>query len=206
MRVLIADDHDLIRKSLSLLFLQLRADADIHEASTLSEAQALNAKTQFDVVLLDPGLPDLADLADAQALAESANGAILVIVSGANRPEDVRTAMRLGARGYLSKSDPSAVTRKALDLVLEGGTSFPPLADQDGEGAFEPVEPLPDLTPRQSELLRLIADGHANAEIAYRLSISEGTVRVHVSNLLKRLGVTSRTQAALKARNALKHN
>ncbi|MEM7603474.1 MAG: response regulator transcription factor [Verrucomicrobiota bacterium] len=110
----------------------------------------------------------------------------------------------------MPKAEPEEVTLKALDLVFAGGSYFPTIVYQEREetgedshqrtgGGTEGVN-LPALTQRQRQILDLLAQGHSNKEIAYRLNMREATIRVHMSNLFKRLGVTSRTQAALLAR------
>lgn len=206
MRVLIAEDHELYRKALIMLFGKLEPDAEFDQVGTIADLEAACDAGSYDFVMLDIGLPDFGSLDLIEGVKQAIGPAKLVIVSGSQRPRDIRAAMNAGAYGYLPKSDPGNVTLKALDLILAGGMYFPTIAfeDDDPESDQTPRSgngDLPPLTNRQRQLLELLAEGHANAEIAYRLEISEGTVRVHVSNLLKRLGVTSRTQAALMARD-----
>ncbi|WP_449061032.1 response regulator [Planomonospora algeriensis] len=203
-RVLIADDHPVVRQGLRT-FLDLQDDLEVvGEARDGAEAVELAGSLAPDVLLLDLRMPVLDGLGALARLAELGPAPrVLVLTSVADRG-DVAPAMRAGAAGFLYKDVEPAALVQAIRAVHGGqvllapeaaeamlaGTALPPAA---------PAGPVTPLTDREREVLALIASGRSNREIARKLAVSEKTVKTHVSNVLMKLGVQDRTQAALYA-------
>ncbi|MDF2763457.1 MAG: DNA-binding response regulator [Rhodospirillales bacterium] len=208
MRLLLIEDHAMIRQGLGLLLRQLYPEIVVREASTATEGlQLLGSEEPFDVILLDFYLPDASGGAMVQDYV-SRSGAPVVILSGSNNPQDISAAMKAGAKGYIVKSSKPATLHHVLELTLAGESFFPwegtnsePAAPArvpvDG-GDFSPGE-TPDLTDRQKQILKLVAQGKSNKEIARALDILEGTVKAHLRFLMKHLNAKNRTQLAVMA-------
>jgi DNA-binding NarL/FixJ family response regulator len=191
-RVLVVDDHPLYADALVSILRRLSPELVVRrERSAEVVLRDLAAVQPYDLIVLDLGLPGLAGERAFEAIQAAAPRTPIAIVTA---DDDAALAHRLlagGARGYLPKSlDPPAMS-EALRAVLDGGTYVPP-SMVGHEAANEPT-----LTGRQREVLVCIACGASNAEIAEELGIAEATVRVHVTIVLRALGVKSRTQAAV---------
>jgi DNA-binding NarL/FixJ family response regulator len=206
--VLIADDHPVVRQGLRT-FLGVQDDIEVvGEAADGAEAVRLTESLDPDVVLLDlkmPGVDGQAALEELQARGVKAR--VLVLTSVSERSH-VLPAVRAGAAGYLYKDvDPQALVQ-AIRAVRDGNVLFAPEAAaavlNAERGTGDADQGIADLTDREREVLVQIALGRSNREIARALVVSEKTVKTHVSNVLMKLGVADRTQAALYAvRNGL---
>lgn len=205
MRILIADDHALFRRGLGLLLRQLYPDAEILEATDVASALALGERlAQSDVVLLDLTMPGMEGLAGLERLRQAAPAARIVMLSASADLDSIRRAMGAGARGYVLKSGSDETLRHALSLVMAGEIYVPPVVlaelDRPQGGPELPADsPLRSLTERQRETLQLLVQGLSNKEIARQLGLLESTVKAHLKVILKKLGATNRTQAALLA-------
>jgi DNA-binding NarL/FixJ family response regulator len=205
-RVLIADDHPMVRQGLRV-FLELEPDLEVvGEAADGAEAAALTAELLPDVVLLDLVMPGVDGLAALEMLAEQGLAERALVVTSFGEYRSALPALRAGARGYISKDvDPAAlataVRAVAAGHVLLGPQVSAALVAQaiHGAGAGSADQLGPQLTAREREVLDLIAAGHSNREIARSLGLAEKTIKTHVSNILMKLGVADRTQAALWA-------
>jgi DNA-binding NarL/FixJ family response regulator len=198
--VVIADDHPVVRQGLAVL-LDVQDDIElVGEASDGDAAVRLTVEHVPDVLLLDLKLPGLDGLGVLRELrARGAQTRVLVLTSGAG-PTGPVLALQAGAAGFLYKDvDPDALVR-AIRSVHDGHTVL--ASDAAGLVAARPganARGIASLTGREREVLALLADGRSNREIARTLSLSEKTVKAHVSAILAKLGVADRTQAALLA-------
>jgi DNA-binding NarL/FixJ family response regulator len=191
--VLIVDDHPAVRRGLRT-FLELSEDIDVvGEAADGTQVADLVVATEPDVVLLDMVLPGLDGLGVLAALRERGTAARVLVITSFTDRRSVLPAVRSGARGYLSKDvEPEALVAAvrsvhAGHLLLEPEVTVALLAEP------------PQLTAREGDVLALVADGRSNREIARALTLSEKTVKTHVSSILLKLGLADRTQAALYA-------
>lgn len=208
LRVMIADDHPVFRGGLRAL---LGTDPDfevVAEAAGGAEAIQLAADLRPDVVLMDLHMPDVDGVeATAQIMRDNPKTAVLVLTMF-DDDDSVFASMRAGARGYVLKGTNQAHILHAIHAVGAGGAAFGPAIAERMLDYFNRAShrtaggPFPQLSEREVEVLDLIAQGQSNQRIASRLSISEKTVRNHVSNIFTKLAVTDRTQAALRAREA----
>jgi DNA-binding NarL/FixJ family response regulator len=195
MHLLILDDHALFRAGVRLLLGKWRQDVEIDEAETLAAAiDLIKTGRTPDLVLVDLMLGAEPDMDVITKVREAAPGATVVVVSMADERNFVRQALERGARGFISKAQSGDKLLAALDTVLSGGLPLPTSAWRQDE------EDNLGLSPRQREVLRLVASGLSNREISLRLDIAEPTVKVHVHKILKLLNVTSRAKAMVIAR------
>ncbi len=202
MIVLVVDDHALVREGIAALLRQAWANSVIlHAAKAETALELVAARHDIDLVLLDLMLPEHTGLDALAAFSRGSPGLPIVVLSSSESPTDVRRALGLGALGYVPKSAPPSTLMAALNLVLSGEIYVPSfmaeqLSTANGTGGpAGSVEGFSRLTDRQRDVLRLICAHAANKEIAYRLAISEKTVKTHVTAILKALRVASRADA-----------
>jgi DNA-binding NarL/FixJ family response regulator len=194
-RVLIADDHAVVRQGLRT-FLELQDDIDVvGEAGDGAEALAAAERLAPDVVLVDLVMPGVDGIEAIRGLRERVPGARAIVLSSFVDDEKLFPAVRAGAAGYLLKDVQPQELVEAIRTVHAGGALLHPRV---ASRLLEELVTDP-LTPREREVLGLIGRGMANKVIARELSLSEKTVKAHVSSILAKLGVTDRTQAALYA-------
>jgi len=206
-RILIADDHPVFRFGLRAL-LQTEPDIEIvGEATTGQEAIDLAAQLGPDIILMDLNMPDVNGIeATRRILKNDPDGGILVITMFDD--DSVFAAMRAGARGYLLKGAEGEETLRAIRAVATGQAIFSPAIAERVMQFFaqspsaEPEPAFPELTPREREVLALLAQGLTNSAIAQRLVLSPKTVRNHVSNIFSKLQVADRAEAIIRAREA----
>lgn len=213
-KVLLVDDQSLIRQGLRAL-LELEQDLEIvGEAENGENALDLVAELQPDVVLLDIRMPIMDGVAATKEIQKRFPGIKVLVLTTFDDDEYVTAALQNGAMGYLLKDTPSEELAVAIRAVHKGYTQLGPgivrklLTQFPGTTPTQspPAPPsLAELTPREKEVLRLIATGASNREIAQELYISEGTVKNHVTNILNRLNLRDRTQAAIFANTFLPH-
>lgn len=192
-RILLVDDHTLFAEGMSLLLEALSAGVTVHHARTCEEALSLLERdAAWDLILFDLVLPGVSYIAAFRELAALARGVPLVALSADDRPRVVAEVLRAGARGYIPKSTGGEVTLSAIRLVLAGGT-YVPAAALTAQGT-EPFESK--LTTRELEVLEQVRAGLSNKEIAAALGTADSTIRVHVTSILRRLGLSSRHELA----------
>ena len=194
-RVLIADDHAVVRQGLRT-FLDLQEDVEVvAEAGDGAEAVAAAVEHSPDVVLVDLVMPNVDGIEAIRELRERVPTARAIVLSSFIDDEKLFPAVRAGAAGYLLKDVQPQELVQAIRTVHAGGALLHPKV---ASRLLEEISTDP-LTPREREVLSLIGRGMANKVIARELSLSEKTVKAHVSSILAKLGVTDRTQAALYA-------
>jgi DNA-binding NarL/FixJ family response regulator len=208
-RVVIADDHPMYRYGLSAVLAQddqIEVAANVGNGSELLRAVA---EHQPDVVITDLSMPDLDGVAATRRLLTSYPSLAVLVLTMHEDDEHVFAALRAGARGYLVKgADAEEIVRSVLavangDAVYGGPVAGRIVAFYAGDqGESIAARAFPDLTPRERDILELLATGCRNHEIARRLGMSDKTVRNHVSQVLLKLQVPDRTSAALKAKEA----
>ncbi len=206
MQLLIVEDHSLVREGLRMLLDDAKRFERCWECGTLARAleQARTMGPSLGLVLLDLGLPDASGIEVLDRMREVCPDVPVIVVSGGDDLDVIDQALARGARGYVPKNSSGPALRVAVETVLAGELYVPPHVLPSRTPSQPPATPSPgtpsnamQLTPRQEEVLRLIARGLANKEIADVLGMSASTVRVHVTAVLKTLGVENRTQAAL---------
>lgn len=189
--LLIIDDHALFVDGLTLLLERLGPEVKVDSAASCERAVELLASgCEPNLILLDLNLPGLHHTEAFVSLRKRLPESLIVAISADERPHMIGDIMRAGARGYIPKSTNADVMLSALHLVLSGGVYLPEAVLGDGK-----LRTPCNLTPREIDVLELIAGGHGNKAIAERLGLAESTVRVHVTSLLRRLNVSSRFEA-----------
>jgi DNA-binding NarL/FixJ family response regulator len=204
--VIIADDHPLFRDALKHTLAASLPGVGITEAGSVEKLlDALAANPNTDLVLLDLKMPgekgaaSLSGLTGLMYLRSQHPQIPVVIVSASDNPSMVRRCANLGASGFISKSLPVEKIRLAVKTILDGGVWFSDEMSRDagGDALGDLATRLATLTPQQVRVLSMLGQGLLNKQIAFELSVSEATVKAHVSAILQKLGVDSRTQAVI---------
>jgi len=206
--VMIADDHLMVREGIKQI---LELDGDIKviaEAGNGKECIELLDEKNTDILLLDINMPEMNGLKVLQYLKEKKTDVKVLILTIHNEVEYLIRAADIGVEGYILKDSDSSLLKKAIITLMQGETFIQPelrpmLKKRMTERATSLNSYDDNLTKREIEVLKLLAEGLFNKEIAYTLSISEKTVKNHISNIFKKINVSDRTQAAVYA---IKHN
>lgn len=211
-RLLIVDDHALFREGLRALFSAIEDIELVGEATTGGEAIDLVDESQPDVVLMDIDMPGISGVEATRHILSKCPTTGIVMVTMLEDDASVFSAMRAGARGYVLKGAQPDELLQTIRAVASGQALFgPPIATRimrffnEGSARFKASRPegaFPELTPRELEVLKLIAQGDKNNDIADKLVISDKTVRNHISNIFSKLQVADRAHAIIKARQA----
>jgi DNA-binding NarL/FixJ family response regulator len=202
-RLMIADDHPLFRGALREAVSGLFAKADIAEVGTFDEVTAnLERDSEFDLIMLDLTMPGARGFSGLMYLRGQYPALPVVVVSANDDPAVIRRCMEFGASGFIPKTLGVDEMRNVIATVLEGGVWTPPDVDlKPGSDAAtaELMSRMATLTPQQMRVLMMLSEGLLNKQIAFHLKVSEATVKAHVSAILQKLGVESRTQAVIAA-------
>lgn len=200
-RIIIVDDHPLFRAALRQTLAGGDPSIVVEEAGDLAGVSAaLEADRDCDLVLLDLNMPGVRGFSGLLLLRAQYPDVPVMIISAVEDVGVIRRAFELGAAGYLHKSVGPPEIRRAIETVLAGEVFVPEGADLPGDDAQTALmQRLATLTPQQVRVLMMLSDGLMNKQIAYELSISEATVKAHVSAILQKLDVDSRTQAVIAA-------
>lgn len=203
---LVVDDHPLFCDALSMTLNAVLDMTEIRTAESLASAlrSLEDSGERPDVVFLDLNLPDVNGLDGLLRLKAAIPGVPVIVVSSMTDPQLVSACIRAGARGYIPKNSKRDIFRAALDTISDGGVYTPDQVFISGAGdsAADAISRLSELTNQQTRILGLICEGKLNKQIAYDLSIAETTVKAHVTAIMRKLGVQSRTQAVLVAQEA----
>jgi DNA-binding NarL/FixJ family response regulator len=207
-RVVVVDDHPLFRQGIGALLRDASETEVVGEGSSGEEALELAGRLAPDVLVMDVSMPGMGGVAATRELARASPGVAVLLLTMMDEDDSILAGIRAGARGYVLKGSEPAEILHAVLAVAQGQAIFGPGVAARlgrfvaGDSAPPARDPLPDLTPREGEILALMAEGAANATIALRLGLSEKTVRNNVSNIFTKLRVTSRVAAVVRAREA----
>jgi DNA-binding NarL/FixJ family response regulator len=213
LRILVVDDHPLIQEALQIALQRLDSESQIVGASDFGVAELqIETGAKFDLVLLDLGLPGMSGLRALEIFRDRYPQLPVVVISATDDRSNVLAALDLGAMGYIPKTLSSSIILGALRLVVSGGIYVPATVlvrselaeDSPARQRLSADAPNPraadiGLSERQAEILHLLLKGLSNKLICRELDLAEGTVKVHISSILKILGVANRTQAVLVA-------
>jgi DNA-binding NarL/FixJ family response regulator len=201
-RVVIVDDHPLFRNALKLALGAAFPAMTFEEAGNLTQLNGILEKdSDYDLVCLDLKMPGVQGFSGLVYLRAQFPAVPVAVVSGSEEPPIIRRALDLGASGFIPKSTPPDVMRKAFETILAGEIYAPALAAPSAadKEADDLARRLATLTPQQVRVLMMLREGLLNKQIAYQLDVSEATIKAHVSAILTKLNVDSRTQAVIAA-------
>jgi len=202
-KLVIADDHPLFRGAMREAVSGLLEQVDIAEAGTFDElVELLERGGDTDLLLLDLTMPGARGFSGLMYMRAQYPGVPVVVVSANDDPAAIRRCMEFGASGFIPKTLGVEAMRAAISQILNGGVWTPPdidLASGSDADTAELMARMATLTPQQVRVLMMLSEGLLNKQIAYQLSVSEATVKAHVSAILQKLGVESRTQAVIAA-------
>jgi DNA-binding NarL/FixJ family response regulator len=200
-KFLIADDHPLYREALISALQPLFENVDIIQSDGLdSTLEALQQHSDFDLVLLDLNMPGCDSFYGLIRVSQDFPKVAVAVVSASDSVEVVCKVMNLGAKGFIPKSTPTIVIAEALKQIMDGKNWFPEDMQTDIEDyvpAIDIAKLVGELTPKQFRVLRLLQNGLLNKQIAFDLSITEATVKAHISAIFRKFNVNTRTQAVL---------
>ncbi len=205
LRILLADDHTLFREGLSLLLEDLPYPVDVGQAGCVQDVLDRLQTAEYDLILLDLLMPGMDHFAGVRAIRGMAPNTPIAVVSMLDSPSDVRKTIDAGASGFIPKSSSPKLMLQAIELILSGGVYLPPAVLRGSVNGREGIrEETPGvgsvkLTRRQEAVLRELAQGKSNKQIAYALDLSEATVKVHIAAIMRTLKAQNRTQVVLAA-------
>jgi DNA-binding NarL/FixJ family response regulator len=211
MKILIADDHELIRQGLERTLAAMSEGVDVvHAQDGISVLEQLEQNRDIDIVLLDLFMPNANGYELLRRICDNYESLPVIVVSAAEEPQYMRKSIDYGAAGFIPKSSSTDIMVNAIKLVMSGGIYIPHTMHLQSRNATQPVRSnTPDyqlslqasdkLTRRQKEVLELMARGSSNKDIARTLGLSEHTVKIHVTAILKLFNATNRTEAVIIA-------
>ncbi|RBP51319.1 response regulator transcription factor [Arenicella xantha] len=200
--VLIADDHPLFREALAGIVLMELPGADIQHAEDYAEARAALAANSIDLAFVDLNMPNSHGLTDLALLAKMHPNVPIIVVSAHEESDVIRACIQHKASGYIIKSASPSEIKQAITSVLNGDIHVPldiDLSQTQEDQHSDAANRISSLTPSQLKVLIEVGKGKLNKQIAYDLSISEATVKAHITSVFKKLGINNRTQAVLFA-------
>ncbi|VAV87382.1 Transcriptional regulator, LuxR family [hydrothermal vent metagenome] len=202
-RIVIADDHPLFRDALEQTIVGALVDLEIMQAGSLENViSILEGPEEFDLILLDLKMPGVQGFSGLIFLRAQFPNIPVVVVSASEEAPVVRRIMELGASGFIPKSASMEDMQRAVKIILDGEIWVPENIDLDQDKPDEDADlarRMTTLTPQQMRVLMMLRDGLLNKQIAFKLEVSEATVKAHVSAILQKLNVDSRTQAVIAA-------
>lgn len=215
-KVVIADDHPLFRAALKQAIRKISTNAKIMEVSSLGEASEILASEEgINLLLLDIHMSDSDGFAGLIMYKQAYPLTPIVIVSASEEPDIIRNAIEFGASGFIPKSADLSIIREAINTVFEGQSWWPEIDGLRNFGAnsvagataqFNEAKRLfSTLTPTQSKVFMAISEGLLNKQIAFKMDISESTIKTHITAIFKKLNISSRTQAVIFAKDLEKN-
>ena len=203
-RMIIADDHELARAGLKAMLAAERTFDIVGEATNGREAVELARRLRPDIALMDMRMPELDGLGATRAIKQTSPRTSVIIITNYANPDYLFEALKAGAAGYVLKEATQGEVVTAIKQVLRGESLLnselaTKLLERLARQTSDIAVPTDRLTPREREVLRLLAQGKTNREIASELIVSVGTVKIHVEHIIAKLGVSDRTQAAVRA-------
>jgi len=206
MKFLIVEDHKIFSDGMKLFLAELEEGAEVLEAASAQDGLTLaEAHPDADLVMLDISLPDMDGCEALQIFSQRFPTLPVIMLTASESRQHMNRCFDLGASGYIPKSSKTDVMRAAIRLVMAGGVYLPPSMSgrrtrmRSVKSKTNQEQTLANLTQRQTEVLQQLTKGRSNKQIANHLGVSEATVKVHVSAILKTLGLNSRVEAALMA-------
>jgi len=204
-KFIVADDHPLFRAALTQALRQFAPQTDIIEADTMEATKdVVNRHPDADLVLLDLHMPGANGFSGLIQLRAQMPDIPVAVISGSDEPYVVRRALDYGASGFIPKSSSLSLIAEAVGEILAGEVWLPEalsgVLDDTNEEEARFAEAIASLTPQQFRVLNMLNEGLLNKQIAYELSVSEATIKAHVTAILRKLGVHSRTQAVIAAK------
>lgn len=201
MHIHVVDDHPLFRAALCSVISTLPGPPEISESSTCGEALSfLENGIEISLLLLDIGLPDITGVEAVKQLRQASPESPIIVVSASDSQATIVEVMAAGAMGFIPKSTASELVIAAINVVLAGGVYVPEQGRGMGNcGASRQTGRVEILTPRERQVLSLVAKGLSNKQIADRLKMAENTVRVHVTAILRKCSARNRTEACHNA-------
>lgn len=200
LRILIADDHPLMRTALAQTIGNAMIGAEILEVSRFDQIKpVLDAGEAADVILLDLHMPGMSGLIGLMMLRAEHPAIPVIVVSASEDPVTIQRSIDYGASGFVPKSAPNTQIVEAINAVLEGELWLPVINSGPESDTPDPAQRAATLTPQQLRVLAGIAEGKLNKQIAYEMNVAETTVKAHVTTILRKLNVLTRTQAAVLA-------
>ena len=204
-RIMVIDDHTLFRRGVRALLAQEDGFQVVADAADAAEGAKVAAQLRPDVILLDLHMPGIGGAQAIPALREAAPGARIVMLTVSEDADDLMACLRAGASGYLLKNIDGDHLVDSIRRAARGESTMSPqmtskLVSELHAASRVSADPRkPPLSPREGEILRLVATGSSNKEVARSLGVAESTVKIHVQHILRKLGLTSRVQAAVYA-------
>ena len=199
-KFLIADDHPLYREALILALQPLFTDVEIVQSGCLDSTLSALQQTEFDLILLDLNMPGCERFYGLIRVTEDFPEVPVAVVSASDSVDVISNAMSLGANGFIPKSTPTQIIAEALQQILDGNHWLPEGIQttlNQNTSTTSITKLVGELTPKQLLVLKLVETGMLNKQIAAELNVSEATVKAHISAILRKLNVNTRTQAVL---------
>ena len=199
MKILIIDDHSLYRDGLKFNLANMVPEAQFFDAENMEQAlEKLKQNTDINLVLANWDMPDIKLKDGIKTLKEISKDSQIGVIASSSENSDIKKILNMGLCCFLPKNIDAKVLNSALGLVLNGGTYFPPSLLNHNSNQFSQTNGK-HLTNRQLEVLKYLAQGLSNKQIAYQMNVSEATVKLHINALLRAVGATNRTQAVIKS-------
>lgn len=200
--ILVADDHPLFRGALQQVIGQIYPEATLYEAASVAELQQqVDSHPDLELVLLDLHMPGALGFSALSWFIGQHPGTPVIMISANSHPDTVRRAIDHGAAGFMSKSTDVEDMGDCIRQVMQGARGLHPGLDATGSGAslqsLDVADALATLTPQQFRVASMLVEGLLNKQIAYELEVKEATIKAHMTEIFRKLGVHSRTQAAL---------